>query len=337
MWTRSWSGPFPSSSPILRGRRRFNVADQDGRIIFGDRLADAGGFIVGHPFPTTLYMWRLQVAPLHAPELEVRARQKKISDAILIGLALGIIVLGMIVYLYAAAKERKLSRLRSEFVSNVTHELKTPLSLIKMFIELLIMGKAADETRRQRYYEIIHRESDRLGALIDTVLDFSRLERGKTRYDKVEVNVSSVVQKAVDMFRVRLERESVEISLSVDDEEQDIPPVLADDQALTLAVINLLDNALKYAEGTKEIRVTVRTKGQKVQIIVSDDGPGIPPEELKRIFERFYRGRAASTSHARGSGIGLSIVRAIADGHDGRVFAESSDGSGARFTIELPT
>ncbi len=323
---------FPELLADPRGRRRFNVADQDGRIIFGDRLAGAGDFIVAHPFPTTFYRWRLQVAPLHAPELEARARQKNISDAILIGLALGIIVLGMIVFIVAAAKERRLSRLRSEFVSNVTHELKTPLSLIKMFSELLVMGKV-NEDKRQRYCEIIHRESDRLGALIDTVLDFSRLERGKRHYEKVAVDLSDVLRRAVDISRARLERDTLELTLKV---EESIPLVLADEQAVTLAVINLVDNASKYADGSDEIRVLLRQVGRCVHIVVEDDGPGIPADDLRRIFERFYRGRAATQNQARGSGIGLSIVQAVAEGHGGRVWAESANQEGARFTIELP-
>lgn len=324
---------FPELLADPRGRRRFNVAAQDGRIIFGDRLDDAGEFIVAHPFPTTFYRWRLQVAPLHAPELEARARQKNISDAVLIGLALGVIILGMMIYLYAAAKERKLSQLRSEFVSNVTHELKTPLSLIKMFAELLVIGKVAEE-RRQRYCEIIYRESDRLGALIDTVLDFSRLERGKSHYEKAEIDLEAVVRRAVEMFRLRLDHETIGLTVEV---EQPPPPVFADGQAITLALINLLDNALKYAEGTSQIRLSLSTRGRMVRIEVADDGPGISPEEIRRIFERFYRGQAAASSHSRGSGIGLSIVQAIANGHDGRVWVESSPGEGATFIIELPS
>lgn len=325
---------FPELLADPGGRRRLNVADQDGRIIFGDRLAGAGEFIVAHPFPTTFYRWRLQVAPLHAPELEARARQKRFSDAILIGLALGVIVLGMSFYLYASAKEQRLGQLRSEFVSNVTHELKTPLSLIKMFSELLLMGKVTDEAQRRRYFEVLNREADRLSALIDTVLDFSRLERGKTHYEPVATDAGELVRKAVEMVRLRLEREMVELKLAV---EESLPQVLADEQALTLAVINLLDNALKYAEGTKEIRVAVKRSGRSVQIVVADDGPGIPPDELKRVFERFYRGNAAGRSRARGSGIGLSIVHSVATGHGGRAWADSEPGAGATFTIELPS
>jgi two-component system phosphate regulon sensor histidine kinase PhoR len=324
---------FPELLADLRGRRRFNVADHDGRIIFGNRLEGAGEFIVAHPFPTTFYRWRLQVAPLHAPELEARARQKKLSDAILIGLALGVIVLGMTFYLYAVAKERKLSRLRSEFVSNVTHELKTPLSLIKMFAELLVMRKPTDDRRRQEYCEIIFRESDRLSALIDTVLDFSRLERGKQVYEKEQLVVGEVVQEAVEIVRLRLERDTPTVRVQLN---EPLPLVWADHQALNLAVINLLDNALKYAEGTAEIRVLVEAKGRMVHISVEDDGPGIPPEELRRVFERFYRGKAAAQAHQRGSGIGLSIVQAVADGHGGRVWVESRTVRGSRFIIALP-
>ncbi len=324
---------FPELLADPGGTRMFNVTDENGRIIFGSRLAGAGEYIVALPFPTTFYHWRLQVAPVHAPELEARARQKKISDAILIGLALGVILLGMSVYLYAAAKERRIGRLRSEFVSNVSHELKTPLSLIKMFSELLTMGGVGDEGSRRRYCEIIHRESDRLSALIDNVLDFSRLERGKTEYEKTEIDVGAVVRRAVDIFCIRLEREELALRLAID---ADLPPVLADEQAITLALLNLLDNALKYAEGTAEIAVSVRGAGGQVVIEVADQGPGLPPEELKRVFERFYRGRQAKRQHQRGTGIGLAIVQAVAEGHGGRARAVSEEGKGARFLIELP-
>ena len=313
--------------------RILNVADQDGRVIFGESLASAGEYIVSHHFPTTFYRWRLQVAPLHAPELEARTRQKQISDAVLIGLAFGVIVLGMIIYLYAAAKDRRLSRLRSEFVSNVTHELKTPLSLIKMFSELLVLGKVKDDERRQGYYEIIFRESDRLGALIDNVLDFSRMERGKTRYQKVEVDVCELVGKAVEVFRIRLERQSIDVQLELAD---DLPLILADEHALSLAVFNLIDNALKYAEGTEQVRISVTCEQERLRIVVEDDGPGIPEDERRRIFERFYRGKTATSGRQRGTGIGLSLVRDVAYGHGGKAWVESEQGQGARFCIELP-
>ena len=324
---------FPELLTDPLGQRMLNVTDHDGRVIFGDQLAGAGQYIVALQFPTTFYRWRLQVAPLQAPELEARARQRKITDAVLIGLALGVILLGLSVYLYAAAKERRLSRLRSEFVSNVSHELKTPLSLIRMFSELLTMGPGADEDSRRRYSEVIHREADRLTALIDNVLDFSRLERGKTHYDRVEVDLGAVVRRAVDVFCVRLEHEEVDLKLGIED---DLPPVRADEQALTLALLNLLDNALKYAEGSNEVRVSVGRTRQGVAIAVEDDGPGIPPEDLRRIFERFYRGQGARRRHQRGTGIGLAIVQAVAEGHGGRTRAESEEGRGARFVIELP-
>ncbi len=324
---------FPELLADPRGARMLNVADHQGRIIFGEPLAGAGEYIVAHQFPTTFYRWRLQVAPLNAPELEARARQKQISDAVLIGLALGVIVLGMIIYLYAAAKDRKLSRLRSEFVSNVTHELKTPLSLIKMFAELLVMGKVAKEERRQEYYEIIFRESDRLATLIDNVLDFSRLERGKTQYDKVELDARDVVSKAAEVFKLRLERQGVKLALELGDEPVKVE---ADEHALSLAVFNLIDNALKYAEGTGEIRVAVGRRQGLVTIVVEDEGPGLPPDELRRVFERFYRGQAAAKGRQRGTGIGLSIVQAVARGHGGKVWVESEGGRGARFAIELP-
>jgi two-component system phosphate regulon sensor histidine kinase PhoR len=324
---------FPELLDDPRGTSLLNVVDHQGRIIFGQPLTGTGEYIVAHEFPTTFYRWRLQVTPLHAPELEARARQKLISDAVFIGMAFGIIVLGMIVFLYAAAKERKLSQLRSEFVSNVTHELKTPLSVIKMFSELLVMGKVGDEERRRGYFEAIHRESERLGTMIDNVLDFSRLERGKALYEKVEVDVGEVVTTAVEVFRLRLDRQAIELKMRI---EPDLPTVLADRHALSLAVFNMIDNALKYAEGTREIRVHVTSSTDNVRICVEDDGPGLPTDELTRVFERFFRGAAATRGRQRGSGIGLSLVQSVARGHGGKAWVDSEPGRGARFTIELP-
>jgi signal transduction histidine kinase len=195
------------------------------------------------------------------------------------------------------------------------------------------MGKVGDEERRRGYFEAIHRESERLGTMIDNVLDFSRLERGKALYEKVEVDVGEVVTTAVEVFRLRLDRQAIELKMRI---EPDLPTVLADRHALSLAVFNMIDNALKYAEGTREIRVHVTSSTDNVRICVEDDGPGLPTDELTRVFERFFRGAAATRGRQRGSGIGLSLVQSVARGHGGKAWVDSEPGRGARFTIELP-
>jgi two-component system phosphate regulon sensor histidine kinase PhoR len=228
------------------------------------------------------------------------------------------------------------SALKSDFVANVSHELKTPLSLIRLFGELLLLERAESPEKKRKYLSIIVGESERLTALIENVLDFARLERGKASYDFEEADLREVVQRAMDVYKHRAERESVELVASVPAE-----PLSAnvDKRALELAVMNLVDNALKYAREGGRVEIDAGTlDGGDAFLRVTDFGPGIPQNERSRIFERFFRGATADSTRARGSGIGLSLVRHIAEAHGGRVRVFSPahpDGRGARFTIEL--
>lgn len=216
----------------------------------------------------------------------------------------------------------------------MSHELKTPLSLVRMFSELLATGRVRDEAKREQYLSIIMRESERLTALIENVLDFARVERGKAAYNFEEASLGDVVTRAVDIYRYRVEREGMELELKVD---PDIPPTVLDGRALELALVNLMDNAIKYAKEGGKIRVEARMRGARTaEIRLSDCGPGIPKEEQRRIFERFVRGKGARESQVRGSGIGLALVQHIARSHGGQVWVESETGSGSTFFLTIP-
>jgi two-component system, OmpR family, phosphate regulon sensor histidine kinase PhoR len=321
---------LPQLFAAEEGKRLFNVIDDQNRRIYGPSLARAGDYLVAHRFPTTLYGWRMQVAPKQAPLLEAKGRSQRLNEVALLGTAFLIILLGVAFLIYAADKERRLNALKSEFIANVSHELKTPLSVIRMFAELLLTRRVRNEEKQQQYLEMICRESERLTALIENVLDFSALERGKRRFDLDQGSLEEVVGQAVDTFRARLEHGGTRIDLRC---EGPLPAVRMDGQAVLLAVMNLLDNAVKYGDATP-IEVTVAADGGEVSVQVRDHGPGIPAEDLRRVFERFYRGKRSAS--ARGSGIGLSIVERIAQAHGGRAFARNCADGGARVGFALP-
>jgi two-component system phosphate regulon sensor histidine kinase PhoR len=335
---------------------RVNVLDEGGRIIYGPPLR-SGAFTVAVPFPTTLYGWRVQVSPSASDELTARVQNRAMLELVMVVLSCAVIVLGMATILLAAERQRRISALKSDFVANVSHELKTPLALVRMFGEMLQSGRVRDEAKRQEYLDIIVSESERLSALIENVLDFAKVERGRQPYDFAEGDVGEAVAKAAGVYRHRAEREGIELTVEV---EESLPRVRIDERAIQLAVMNLIDNALKYAPGSGVVtvragceRVPGSAKRDQIVVRVVDRGPGVPPDERERIFERFVRGRAARerpTGHAqtgqdarpiRGSGIGLALVKHIAEGHGGHAWVESTapagaGASGATFALSLP-
>lgn len=315
---------------------RVNVLDEDGRIVYGPPLR-SGEFTVGVRFPTTLYGWRVQVSPSASDELTARVQNRAMLELVMVVLSCGVIVLGVAVILLAAERERRISSLKSEFVANVSHELKTPLALVRMFGEMLQSGRVANEEKRQQYLDIIVGESERLSALIENVLDFARVERGRQAYEFAEGSIADAVAKAVNVYRYRAEREGVEL---VTELEPRLPTARIDERAIQLAVINLLDNALKYARGSDVVTVRVTRENGSVVVRVVDRGPGVPAEDRERIFERFVRGSTARAGGqgappVRGSGIGLALVKHIAESHGGRAWVEAAT-PGASFAVSIP-
>ncbi|CAN5145379.1 hypothetical protein BH09MYX1_BH09MYX1_07400 [soil metagenome] len=337
---------FPALYPeanAASGASRVNVVDEDGRIIFGPPL-NSGEFTVGVSFPTTLYNWRLQVAPTKSAELRSGVQSRKTLEITLVSLSCIVIIAGVIAILLAVQRERKMNALKSEFVANVSHELKTPLALVRMFAEMLQSGRVSSDEKRREYLDIIVNESERLSSLIENVLDFARVERGRDAYEFADGDVSEPVRKAVQAVKIRAERESVTLEYRQDD---DLPLVRNDERAVELLVMNLVDNAIKYASSGKVVRVSVVREADEVVLRVSDDGPGIRKAERERIFERFVRGTTARTDFTdgsgkvpiRGSGIGLALVKHIAEAHGGTVSVDGDQGKGGKgstFVVRLP-
>lgn len=322
--------PQPSSA-------RVNVVDEEGRIIYGPPLR-SGELTVGVRFPTTLYNWRLQVSPLSGEELAAKVQNRRLLEITIIAISCVVIIAGAIVVLLASEKERRISTLKSEFVANVSHELKTPLALVRMFAEMLQSGRVASEEKRREYLDVIVRESERLTALIENVLDFAKLERGRGAFELQPGDVGEAVARAANAYRYRAEREGVTLDVDL---ARDLPEADIDDRAIQLAVSNLIDNALKYGAAGERIEVRVREWDEGIRVDVSDHGPGVPKEDAERIFERFVRGPAPDAggkAPVRGSGIGLALVKHIAESHGGRAWVEprGADGPGSTFSFTVP-
>ena len=246
-------------------------------------------------------------------------------------LVLVILSAGVGLLLRDIAREAHTNRLRSDFVSSVSHELKTPITLIRLYSETLLRPDAFREEDRDGFYSIIVRESERLGRLVDRILTFSRVERGDQVYNFEEGDIAPVIARVVEDYREYLERAGFRLQRTL---APSAPPVRFDSGALSQAVVNLLDNAVKYSGDSREITVRLGAANGCVAFEVEDHGLGIPAAERERIFGRFYR--VPNGSGKGGYGLGLFLVRHIMDAHGGCVDVESEPGRGSRFRLTFP-
>ena len=265
--------------------------------------------------------------------IEQEVRRLAITKTALIGFIDLMLLAGLVLVWTNVRRELKLSRLKSDFVANVSHELKTPLALIRLFAETLELGRVPTEEKKQQYHRIINKESRRLTQLINNILDFSRIEAGRKEYRFVRTDLAAVVRDVVDAYRFPIEHQGFTLDLAV---AEDLPEMETDPEALSQALINLLNNALKYSPEKKTIAVSVRREGDRVLVSVADRGIGIPKAEQKRIFEKFYRVESSLVHTTKGSGLGLALVQHITEAHGGRVELVSAPGEGSTFTLSLP-
>ncbi|HWX18821.1 MAG TPA: ATP-binding protein [Candidatus Binatia bacterium] len=240
---------------------------------------------------------------------------------------------GTILVFHDLTRLKQLERGRQEFVANVSHELRTPLSLIKGYVETLLDGAKDNPEVAARFLQTIDRNAERLRLLIEDLLTISELESGRVKLNLQSVLLQNVVEKVLADFKSRAQAKQVRLV-------EEVPELVvrADADRLEQVVFNLVDNAIKYG-GRAEGVVTVGARpvdGSQVELCVRDDGPGIPPEALERVFERFYRVDKARSREQGGTGLGLSIVKHIVQSHGGRVWAKSEPGQGAAFFFTLP-
>jgi signal transduction histidine kinase len=231
------------------------------------------------------------------------------------------------------SREMNLARLKSDFVANVSHELRTPLALIRLYAETLELGRLTAQEKYQEYFRIIREESERLSALINNILDFSRIEAGRKEYDFKQTDLAELVRSTLDSYRFQIEQNGFAFEENI---ANDIPPVNVDREAIARSLLNLVNNALKYSKDQKFIGVSLYRSNGSVKLEVRDRGIGIAPAEQDKIFEKFYRCGDPLVHNTKGSGLGLSLVKHIAQAHGGKVFVESAPERGSKFTIALP-
>ncbi len=252
-------------------------------------------------------------------------------------LALATLLIAMWVLVRVLRREMALAELKANFVADVSHELKTPLALIRLFGETLQAGRISSESKRQEYYEIIIRESTRLAGLIDNILDFARIEAGRKEYVLEETDVVDVVRETYEAYQAQLDHAGFEHQLSV---AESLPSVRADRGAIAQALINLINNAIKYSREERYLHIDVsedtRRGKRGVLISVHDRGIGIRPEDRAHLFDGFFRASDPRVREEGGAGMGLSLVKHIVDTHNGLLDVESRLVKGSTFRVFLP-
>jgi two-component system phosphate regulon sensor histidine kinase PhoR len=239
---------------------------------------------------------------------------------------------GMLFVFHEVTRLKELENIRTEFVGNVSHELRTPLSLIKGSAETLLDGAIHDPVQAIRFLQKIDKHSDRLLYLIEDLLVISRLESGQAALNLAQVNLCELTQRVLDDLATR----SLSRQITLENKVPAHTFVWADADRLQQVFFNLADNAIKYGKNGGCVTVGARDTGEKMEVFVADDGPGIPPEALGRVFERFYRVDRARSRENGGTGLGLAIVKHIVQAHGGEVWVKSEIHQGATFLFTLP-
>lgn len=240
---------------------------------------------------------------------------------------------GILLTYRTVTKEIGLAKLKSDFVANVSHELRTPLALIRLYAETLEMGRLHGQEKHLEYYQIIRKESERLTGLINNILDFSRIEAGRKEYSFRETDLGELVRNTLDAYRFQIERNGFVYEEKISD---DLPPIQVDREAIARSLLNLVNNAIKYSTQDKFLGVSLYRSNGAIKLEVADHGIGIPHTEQSKIFDKFYRVGDPLVHDTKGSGLGLSLVRHIAQAHGGEIGVESAPGRGSKFIMTLP-
>lgn len=342
----SWEGTSDRLAAVLGGPVYLNAAwteavqgrrvggaliNADGQVVFGStgkngpqavRTATATGF------PGTL---QITLSDPGTAEEGASGRRRLLFAGFAI-LAL-VLMSGSYFIIRSINREQAVARLQSEFVSAVSHEFRTPLTSLRQLSEMLSKGRIPTEDLRQKSYDILSSESERLQRLVESLLDFGRIEARAFPYRFEYLDPASFVGGLVEEFREKAAAQGYHIDLTL---AREFPPIRADREALGLALRNLLDNAVKYSPDCRTVWVEVAPERDRLAIRVRDQGMGIPASEQKNIFNKFVRGSGSRTAHVQGTGIGLAMARHIVEAHGGDIRLESEPGKGSTFTILLP-
>jgi signal transduction histidine kinase len=316
-----------SHSPTMA----ITISDENKQVLYSN-APPKNGYLLETNLDRPFSSWNAAVG-LKDTNLDELARDSFLHSAGITVLVLVFLLGGIALTIRATDREARLAQAKSTFVANVSHELKTPLSLISLFSEILELGRVNNEAKKAEYYGIIRHESRRLNKTIDNILDFSRIEAGRKTYELVDGDMAEVIDHVLSTHRYQVINSGFDIQTDI---QANLPSVLIDRDAMAQAISNLLDNAIKYSGKVKQLSITAKTVESNLSIEIADQGVGIPRAEQGKIFEKFYRVGNGLVHDVKGSGLGLSLVKHIVEAHKGTISVESDVGKGTRFTILLP-
>jgi len=314
----------------------------DGTFVFAVRDKDAKNIIyfseeTEDDFEKSEKLWLLPHLSLEIKMQGITlgeiAKRRTLTNLVFLAVVDIVLLLGVLYMLRNISHEMTLARLKTDFVANVSHELRTPLALIRMHAETLEMGRVSSDEKKQNYYHAIVAETTRLTQLINNILDFSQIESDKKEYHFAKKDLSELVRRTMAMYFFHLQQKGFQVNVNIDEH---IPEIKMDAEAVQQAFMNLLDNAMKFSMDQKQIDVHLYQNSKNIILAVSDRGIGIPQQEQRRIFEKFYRVGSSLVHNTKGSGLGLSLVKYIMGIHNGRVIVKSRVGEGSTFSLVFP-
>jgi signal transduction histidine kinase len=314
-----------------------HIIDEKQNLVFGEDISRAAGrnlpVSYSRDFEENFPPWTVKIYQIAHDAAQREFNLRRNIYISLVAVVIAALLFGGVLAIRSTAKELKLARLKSEFVSTVSHEFRTPLTSIRYLADLLQRGRVKKEDRKQQYYETITQESERLSRLIENILDFSKIEAGVKEYEFAETDVAEMCRDVISRFQHQVSPQEFAIESEVSEE---LPQIYADKEALSRALFNLLDNAVKYSGDIRKISLWAWADESNIFIEVEDEGVGIASEEQQRVFEKFYRSDTIHESSIKGSGIGLTIVDHIVKAHGGDVILESELGKGTKVGLRLP-
>jgi len=268
---------------------------------------------------------------LDGDPIEEMVNERRKNNIIIVVLMDVVLLIGAWFVYRNVRNEIKLAQIKSDFVSNVSHEIKTPLALINMYSETLEMGRINSEEKKLEYYKTINKEARRLSRMVNKILSFSKIENGKREYFFTQTDINEVVEKVISTYQHHFKNSNFTCKFNL---AENLPLVNIDEEAIIDALNNLIDNAIKYSANIKSIEINTGIKAARVYVEVKDSGIGIKEKDQVLIFDKFFRVTHGNLAHhAKGSGIGLNIVKHIIDSHNGEILVQSSYGNGSSFTL----
>ena len=318
---------------FVPGEAAWAVKGKDGAVLMSSGDPAAGPAALRTNFASDFPSWTLEFHQAPPRLIKTFLLSRRGLYFFIFLLIAGILVFGLVLTMRSVSHELELARMKSDFVSTVSHEFKSPLTSIRQLAEMLQSGRVPSEERRQKYYDVLLEQSERLALLTDNILSLAKIEAGRAALAFETTDIPALLAGVVTSIQERVRHEGFDIGLDIEDT---LPLLSVDRTAFSQAITNLIDNAIKYSGESRKVSVRAAVEGKAAAIAVRDFGIGIRKEDRQRLFERFYRGGDELTRTVKGSGLGLTLVKEIVEAHRGTIEVESEPGKGSVFTIRLP-